>query len=308
MKDAFDSWFSDRENDPVEDDGELSPGTVIGEYRILARLGRGGFADVYRAVGRAGENVAVKILHRLDEKSRERFTRETKILVEMIRHRNFPQFLCSGSCGERPYMVLELLRSERALPSGDRAIARFLMQIISAVEKLHRHGYLHRDIKPQNILFRKDGTPVLIDFGTVAYISREKRELDGLSVEGEMKVAVGTPGYSAPEQFSGQAVGPEADIHSIGRLIYDCYQGGRIPKCWNRIYLKATASKSESRYRSVAELRTAIKLRHWKKVAWAVLAVILALFVAHETVKHVEKENAPRYFSGNSDRRPRLAR
>ena len=185
-----------------------------------------------------------------------------------------PRLLSFGSCGDRPYMVTELLKGYD-LPKGDWKVAAFLMQIISATEELHRHGYVHRDIKPANILARKDGTPILIDFGLACPISAEERKKKALSVEDGVPVAVGTVGYSAPEQFNGTGAGPEADVHAIGMLINSCL-GDNMPKCWRRIYLSATASNPKSRYQNMAELRKAISRRHWKKVIFLVLGVIIA--------------------------------
>jgi serine/threonine protein kinase len=272
MGDDFDSWLVDREKDKPAAEGDLSPGTFVGNYRIVALLGRGGFADVYRADGKRGEKVAVKVLHKLDDKSRARFVRESEILSQ-IRHRNIPRLLGFGSCGDRPYMVTELLKGCE-LPRSDRKIAKFLKQIMSAVEELHRHGFIHRDIKPTNILARGDGTPVLIDFGLASPMSAVKREEEGLSVEDGERLAVGTVGYSAPEQFSGLAAGREADVHAIGALIDVCYQG-KMPRCWRRIYLVAIASNPKSRYQTVKALRRAVTMRHWRKVLIAILAVIL---------------------------------
>ncbi len=273
MEDNFENWLSERAGNLSGDDGVLPSGTAIGGYRIVAHLGSGGFADVYRAQDAHGAAVAIKILHRLDDKSRARFEREAEILSQ-IRHENMPRLLSFGSCGDRPYMVTELLKGYD-MPKGDWTVAAFLMQIISATEELHRHGYVHRDIKPANILARKDGTPVLIDFGLACPISAEEREKEALSVEGGVPVAVGTVGYSAPEQFNGTGAGPEADVHAIGMLIDSCL-GDNMPKCWRRIYLSATASNPKSRYQNMAELRKAISRRHWKKVILLVLGVIIA--------------------------------
>ena len=279
MDDDFENWLAGREEEIPADDGELFPGTVVGGYRIIARLGRGGFADVYRAEGENGDAVAIKILYKLDDKSRARFVRESEILSQ-IKHRNVPRLLSFGSCGNRPYMVTELLKGCE-LPSSDYRVAEFLRQIMSAVEELHRHGFIHRDIKPTNILARDDGTPVLIDFGLASPISALQREKEALSIEDGKKVAVGTPGYSAPEQFSGLPAGKEADVHAIGALIDACYKG-RMPGCWKDIHLKATISNPKLRYRSVQELRRAVNMRHWRKVlaigVSSVLVVAITLY------------------------------
>ena len=292
MGDSFESWLLGR-----HDDRELAPGTAVGSYRIAALLGSGGFADVYSAKDAGGADVAIKILHRLDDKSRVRFAHESKILSQ-IRHANIPRLLDFGSHGDRPYIVTELLhRCE--LPKGDRKVAAFLRQVISAAAELHRHGYVHRDIKPSNILARGDGTPVLIDFGLACPASETEREREALSVEDGLKVAVGTAGYSAPEQFNGLGVGPESDVHAIGMLIDRCF-GGSKPECWNRIYLAATASNQKSRYQTVEELGRAIARRHWKRFAVMALAAMalsaIAFICIDAMVTHWTERNVPRMF------------
>ena len=286
MEDDFESWLSGRGGEMPGDGDMLSRGMYVGDYRIVAHLGSGGFADVYRAEAADGSSVAIKILHRLDDKSRARFARESEILSQ-IRHRNIPQLLGFGSFGERPYMVTELLKGCE-LPKDDRKVAAFLKQVISAVAELHRHGFIHRDIKPANILSREDGTPVLIDFGLASPASVAKRETEALSIEDGKPVAVGTVGYSAPEQFSGIGVGPEADVHAIGMLIESCF-GGRMPKCWHRIYLAATTSNPKSRYQTVSALRMAISRRHWKLAIAVLLCAIVAWVIAFQIMIAMEK-------------------
>ena len=297
MEDDFDKWLADRRNGALADDGKLPPGTLIGDYRVVELIGHGGFADVFRAEGKNGEAVAIKMLHMLDNKSRARFVRESEILSQ-IRHRNMPRLLSFGSLGNRPYMVTELL-DRFALPDSDRKVAAFLRQIMSATEELHRHGFIHRDIKPANILSRAVGTPVLIDFGLASPISVAKREKEGLSVYGGNKVAVGTVGYSAPEQFSGLPAGREADVHAIGALIYACY-GGKMPRCWNHIYLMATTSNPRSRYQSVAELRRAVARRHWRKMLAILLLTIIVGAVTFQCVNWAKgrsmEKRMPRVF------------
>ena len=277
MNDDFENWLAGREEETPADDGELSPGTVVGGYRIIALLGRGGFADVYRAEGENGDAVAIKMLYRLDDKSQARFERESAILSQ-IKHRNILRLLSFGSCGGRSYMVTELLR-ECELPSSDHGVAAFLRQIMSAAEELHRHGFIHRDIKPANILARDDGTPVLIDFGLASPMSAAQRETDGISIEGGRRIAVGTIGYAAPEQFNGLPVGREADVHAIGMLIKDCYQD-KMPDCWNRIYLAATTSDPKSRYQTVQALRRAVERRHRRTALFIALLVAVIGMIA----------------------------
>lgn len=288
MADAFDSWLDARPADEGPADGELLPGTRIGACKVVALLGRGGFAEVYRGEDADGRQVAIKILHQLDDKSRARFELETKILLE-VRHPNFPRMLSFGSCGERPYVVMELLKPYE-MPRGDRASARFLRTVIGAVGALHRHGYVHRDIKPSNILMRANGEPVLVDFGLACPLSQVERDKNALSVDGQAKVGVGTYGYSAPEQFSGQDVGREADVHAVGMLIRECFDG-EPPKGWRSIYLMATNSDPATRYRTVEELGEAIRRRHWRRrvavLGGLVVLMVLGVLVWSRVSEHV---------------------
>lgn len=277
MGDVFDSWLDARPADETPPDGELMPGTRVGECKVVALLGRGGFAEVYRGEDSDGKPVAIKILHRLDDKSRARFEMETKVLLQ-IHHPNFPRMLSFGSCGERPYVVMELLK-EYELPNKDRAVGRFLRKLGAAVAELHRHGWAHRDIKPSNLLMREDGELVLSDFGLVCPLSAAERERNALSVENELKVGVGTKPYAAPEQFNGLPVGRPADVHAVGMLIRDCFDG-KMSKCWERIFLSATNTNPEIRYQTVEKLCEAIRRRHWRwmVVVFAVVVAVLALF------------------------------
>ena len=274
MEDDFDNWLAERVDDTSAGEGELPTGTLVGDYRIVALLGRGGFADVYRATGGNGAAVAIKMLHKLDDKSRARFVRESEILSQ-IKHRNMPRLLGFGSFGNRPYMVTELLKGCE-LPDTDRKVVKFLEQITSAVEELHRHGFIHRDIKPANILSRDDGTPVLIDFGLASPVSVAKRETEALSVEDGKPVAVGTPGYSAPEQFTSCEATAASDIHAIGMLINACFKG-KPPSNWSRLIERATCSIGSRRYQSVKDMRIAIRDSSDIRPRIALVAEILSI-------------------------------
>ena len=102
---------------------------------------------------------------------------------------------------------------------------------------------------------------------------------------------MGTPGYSAPEQFSGLPAGKEADVHAIGALIAECYSGG-MPGCWKYIHLKATTSSPKSRYQTVHELCRAVNMRHWRKVIASALAVTLIGFITLKLVKSYQEHSA----------------
>ena len=172
------------------------------------------------------------------------------------------------------------------LPSSDSAVASFLSGVCRAAAALHARGFIHRDIKPANILSR-DGVPVLIDFGLAKESGGNIVSLgpNPSIVEGRA-VGVGTPGYSAPEQFSGGDISPAADIHAIGVLANDCFIG-KPPLCWRRIIRHATSSLPSERYPNVRSLARAVRLRHLPKAfGIAAVAVALAVTVAAQFASH----------------------
>ena len=251
-----------RSHGPFEKPPTISSGERIGDWKVLAFLGRGGSAEVYRA-----ENVvtrivgAVKVLYRADDRSRERFRRETRLLAE-TKSPAFPMFYGAGESDGHLYIAEELLEPI-ALPSTDAAVARLILGIAAGVEELHRRGFVHRDLKPENVLTRPStGEYVLIDMG----LARESEDTsqarnDTLSVVDGRAVGVGTPGFSAPEQFTGGKVGAAMDIHALGMLTNACFDG-KPPKAWIAIIRRSTSSIPEQRYASVADFMRAVRRRH----------------------------------------------
>ena len=132
------------------------------------------------------------------------------------------------------------------LPSDDRSVAKFLLDVCMAVRTLHVHGFVHRDIKPQNIMRRKNGDCVLIDFGLAKKFAAGEPILGGASVTvmNGRAVGAGTPRYAAPEQFNGGDISPAADIHALGILANECFDG-RPPRVWERIIGKANNNATE---------------------------------------------------------------
>ena len=235
-----------------------APGTKVGDWKVLAFLGRGGSGEVYRAENALlGTTGALKVLVREDAKAKERFRLEARLLAETT-CAAFPQFCAYGESEGRLYAVTELLEPME-LPSEDRTVAEFIEKVCVGVAELHRLGYIHRDIKPSNIMCRPStGEPVLIDLGLVkAPDDTPSGRNSTMSVVDGRATGVGTPGYSAPEQFSGGMIAPTADIHALGILVNACFNG-KPPSSWTRIVRRSTSSIPEQRYASVEQFVKAI--------------------------------------------------
>jgi eukaryotic-like serine/threonine-protein kinase len=200
-------------------------------YRLLVKVGEGGMAEVYRAqdtlLGRA---VAVKLL-------RPQYNSESSFLVRFLQeaqaaaglsHPNIVTVYDVGQDGEQRYIVMEYVEGvslkeiilESAPFSVDRAVDIGL-QICRAVGVAHRAGLVHRDIKPQNVLFTADGRVKVTDFGIARALGAPK----SLTEEGTVW---GTPHYISPEQASGEEVGPPSDVYSIGIVMFEML-AGRLP-------------------------------------------------------------------------------
>jgi len=253
-----------------------APGSAVGGWKALAFLGRGGSAEVYRAENAATGIVgALKVLYRAGDKARVRFRREARLAAELS-GTAFPTFYDAGEDSGRLYLTEELLEPME-LPRGDAAVAAYVLGVARAVEELHKRGFIHRDIKPRNVMMRPStGECVLIDLG----LAKEDEDVsqmcsDTVSVVDGRAVGVGTPGFSAPEQFAGGKIGPATDIHALGMLANVCFDG-KPPKAWARIIRRSTSSIPEQRYASVSEFARAVRHRHEARWWTCAAAVVLA--------------------------------
>jgi len=204
-------------------------GDVAERYTVEDELGRGGTSIVYRARDRAsGGFVAIKILREdvVGALSIVRFLREIRVTAQLA-HANIVPVLDSGEHEGRPYCVLPLLDGgtlrrrlarEKQLPLAD--VVALGVTMCGALEFAHGNGLIHRDVKPENILF-KDGQPCLADFGTARALERATN--DPTTSTGIVR---GTPAYMSPEQASGeQEYDGRSDIYSLGCVLYEAVAG-----------------------------------------------------------------------------------
>ena len=275
--DDFDNWLAGREKEAPSGGDGLLVGTLVGDYRIVALLGRGGCGEVYSARHeKLGSMAAIKILFKDTPAMRMRFEREAKILAER-RYREFPQFIAYGEHKGQPFLVEELL-VPRNLPNTDKEVAAFLIKVATAVGRLHGMGFIHRDVKPDNILWRKSDEPVLVDMGLACSDGEERKSATPLSIVDGKPLAVGTPGYAAPEQLIGGKVDAATDIHALGVLANACFSNNP-PREWSRIIRRSASTIASQRYRSTDEFIRAVKNRHRIR-NWAIGVSSIVAFCA----------------------------
>lgn len=283
----------------VKDAGSFADGTVFGDWRLTAFIGRGGSGEVYCAEHTVlGMSAAVKILVRSEDRAKARFLREAKMLAQ-LKSSAFPRFYAYGEANGALYLAMELLEPGE-LPAGDRATAKFMLNVCEAVGELHALGYVHRDIKPSNILWRNESEPVLADLGLVKALEPEDFQTFKLSNSQTTLGGVGTPGYGAPEQMERGEATVVADIHALGVLADRCFEGNP-PRAWKRIIERATSSIPERRYQSVAALARAIRRRHFPKFAAAFFFAGIAIVVAFVFFSRNAKQSIEHVLVGSDE-------
>lgn len=202
-------------------------GRTLGHYRLLEQVGQGGMAAVYRARDLSlDRECAVKILHRHlqgDKESRLRFQREAQA-VARLRHENILEVYAYSTAdegaGEDSFLVVEFIHGVTLRahllahrPRFAEVGAMVGCEVARALAVAHREGIVHRDVKPENILIRQDGTLVLCDFGIARILDK-----DTMTVTGQL---LGSPAYMAPEHIKGQHVDSRSDLFSLGILMYE---------------------------------------------------------------------------------------
>ena len=208
----------------------LAPGVTLRErYQIVRWLGAGASAQVYEAIDLGTtERVAVKVFSIADasRKMLNRFLQEADHTRE-LEHPNVIRVLANGVDGDRHFLVTELLEGKdlaRVLEAGRPSVAsalRWFTHAAFALEYIHDHQILHRDVKPGNLFITRTGVLKLMDFG----LARSARASNS-TAQGQV---LGTPEYIAPEQASGShPLSPTTDLYSLGVVAYELFTG-RVP-------------------------------------------------------------------------------
>ncbi|MDH4156771.1 MAG: protein kinase [candidate division Zixibacteria bacterium] len=209
-------------NDITRSHVQLAPGSIIGHYRIIERIGAGGMGEVYLAEDtQLNRRVALKFLppHLCqDADCRARFKREAQAIAKL----NHPNIVTIHDVNEhlgRPYIVMEHVEGQslhyfthdKPLPIG--TIVDYAIQICQGIGEAHRAGVIHRDIKAANIVLDAKGRVRLLDFGLAAVAGDERLTRTGSTL--------GTVAYMSPEQVTGRDIDHRSDLFSLGIVLYE---------------------------------------------------------------------------------------
>jgi serine/threonine-protein kinase len=217
-------------HEPVDTTGiPFQPGHLLdGRFLITEVLSRSGMAMIFKAEDKQNGNqvVAVKVPHleyESDPNFFSRFQREERIGLE-LNHPYVLKFIAVED-KSRPYIVTEylkgctlehLLKAMRPLPEKDAT--KIASLVCEALQHMHDHGVIHRDLKPQNVMICCDGTIRIMDFGIARDVSRRITRVGN-------SPSMGTPDYMAPEQVSGKRADKRTDIYNLGALLYEMLTG-----------------------------------------------------------------------------------
>ena len=200
--------------------------TTGSRYRVLSRLGGGGMASVFLAEHTLlGRTVVLKVLHghlAKDAEMLERFRREARAASQLV-HPNIVSMMDFGETDGVLYTVMPYMAggsfADRIAQGPQPAVdvASIVAQSATALDYAHRRGIVHRDVKPDNVLFDEDGHALVTDFGIA-----EARSQGRLTASGR---AMGTPHYMSPEQAMGKLVDGRADVYSLGIVMYEALCG-----------------------------------------------------------------------------------
>jgi serine/threonine protein kinase len=190
-------------------------------YQVHKKIGKGGMATVFLATQKSFERkVALKMIANSafgSQQLAERFSYEAKV-VASFSHPHIVPVYDVGSVGQYHYLSMDYLQGgdlSTWIKAGleHREVEQIITQMAQALHYAHRKGYVHRDIKPDNILFREDNSAVLTDFGIA-------KPLNDNSNDSEKGMVVGTPAYMSPEQSQGKTIDARSDLYSLGVMFY----------------------------------------------------------------------------------------
>ncbi len=246
----------------------LEAGKQLGHYKILGSAGAGGMGEVYKATDtRLDREVAIKVLHAKVANSpdiKERFEREAKVIAG-LNHPNICTLFDIGSEDGIDYLVMEYIEGETLSdrlakgPLPNEELLSVAVQIADALDKAHKQGLVHRDLKPGNVMLTKDGAK-LLDFGLAKFtpqagfldaLSSAETRTTPLTTQGAI---IGTLQYMSPEQLEGEEADARSDIFAFGATLYQMATGQNAFDGKSRASLIASVLKEQPR--DISEITT----------------------------------------------------
>jgi eukaryotic-like serine/threonine-protein kinase len=261
-----------------EDAGELRPGEMLGDYRIVSLLGEGGMGEVYLADDtHFGRQVAIKLIKQgFGTKEFVRHFRQEERILAALNHPNIAR-LYGGAVTPNglPYFVMEYVEgialetyaAQHSLSIRER-LALF-RKVCAAVSYAHQNLVIHRDLKPANIRVTAEGEPKLLDFGIARLLDPETAQTDNQTM---LTVRAMTPNYASPEQLRGERMTTASDVYSLGVVLYELLAGQKpgvrkdgeadlkkLDADLDNIVFKSLRLEVERRYSSVGQFSEDIR-------------------------------------------------
>ena len=300
-----------------------------GKYELLSEIGRGGMGVVYRGRSPEGRAVAVKVLTVTDRSAVAAFDRETRLLWSLTQADGFVPVLDAGDEAGRRWLVMPLVeggtlrdRMKKGPIPPVEAVA-LVKKLAEALGRAHERGIVHRDVKPGNVIFTREGEPLVADLGLAKHFRRDvlgASQSAAISGTGMIK---GTPGYMPPEQIEATRVlGPAADVFALGVVLHECLAGERpfagdsvvsylqqlergprplpesVPGWLRPVVARALATEPGARFRDGRELARALAApgpppRRRLGIGVGVFAIIIAVALAAVLGRPPHREDEP---------------
>ncbi len=230
--DATQHWSAGHEDEPIISHEDLS-NRMLGEFRLLRLLGRGGMAEVYLADQTSlSRKVAIKVLRpelKTNNVFLKRFEREARAAASLS-HPNIVQVFVVGEAEDLHFIAQEYVKGlnlreyiRRKGPPNAQLALHFMKQVLQALDKAGKAGIVHRDIKPENILITNKGVIKVADFG-LAQLAQPDVDKSALELT-QVGTTMGTPLYMSPEQVHGQKLDQRSDLYSFGVTCFHMLSG-----------------------------------------------------------------------------------
>lgn len=260
-----------------------------GRYRLGRRLGGGAVAEVFQALDeRLHRQVAVKLFRGDAADELQRHEAEMRTLARLD-HPSLVAVFDAGTDAEtgQPFLVMQLIEGTtlsdemRDGPLPADRVARYGATLADALNYVHTQGFVHRDVKPANVLISADGRVHLADFGIARLVDSSH-----VTKTGEV---LGTPAYFAPEQVAGEPVGPPADVYALGMVLLECLTGRRP--------FEGTAMEV-----AMARLHRDPEIPEWLPVGWRTLLTAMTLRLPKDRPSAADIAGALRAMGEDPDR------